>query len=208
IAAAKTDQGLPKVPEVCVYFEFNLYRGNRVYKNSTQDFDAFKSPNYPSLAEVGVEVKFKSRYIQPYKDTALEVHTSLCTDIGILHIYPGIPESHIRALLSIPSLKALLIKTYGAGNTHDTESFQLALAAAQKRGIAIINVSQCKSGFVEMGKYESSNHLRAVQTISAGDMTFEATLAKAMYLLGKGFTGFTLKEFMEKDLRGELTTLQ
>jgi L-asparaginase len=207
IAAAKW-QGRPRVPEVAVYFEFNLYRGNRLFKYSTEEFDAFKSPNHPVLARAGVSLRFFDAYIRKPDNKGLKVHTSLCTDIAVIPLFPGIPDAQIRATLTIPHLKALVLQTYGSGNAHHTKTFKAVLEEASSRELALINVSQCRGGAVEMGKYASSALLKTNGFISAGDMTLEATLCKLMYLLGRGFEGAVLKEFMERELRGELSSSQ
>jgi L-asparaginase len=108
--------------------------------------------------------------------------------------------------LGIPHLRAIVFQTYGSGNAHNTKGFFEVLEEASGRGLALVNVSQCRGGFVEMGKYQSSAQMKSLGFLSAGDMTLEATICKLMYLLGRGFTGEVLREFMEKDLRGERTS--
>lgn len=205
IAAAKLPNGRARVPEVAVYFEFNLHRGNRVFKYSTQDFDAFKSANYPLLAKAGVQLKFFDQYIRKATYEKLIVHTYLSPDLAIIPLFPGISLSVFQATLSQRNLKVCVLQTYGSGNAHADLSFTNVLRTAINSGVTIINVSQCRGGAVEMGKYASSKHLEEVGVVSAGDMTIESAVCKLMYLLGRGFSHDVLREFFQKDLRGELT---
>jgi L-asparaginase len=205
IAAAVLPSGLARVPEVAVYFEFNLHRGNRVFKYSTQDFDAFKSANYPILAKAGVHLKFFDQYIRKPSEEKLLAHTFLANELTILPLFPGIPIATIQATLAQPKLKVCILQTFGSGNAPADSAFTDLLVTAIESGITIVNVSQCRGGAVEMGKYAASKHLEKVGVVSAGDMTLEAVICKMMYLLGRGFSKEILGEFFQKDLRGELT---
>jgi L-asparaginase len=206
IAASTLPNGQPRVPEVAVYFEYNLYRGNRVFKYSTQDFDAFKSANYPLLGQAGVQLKFYDQYIKKPKGEKLIAHTYLSNDLVVLHLFPGISNAAVRATLDAECIKVCLLQTYGSGNAHADQGFIQLLEGAIARGIIVLNISQCRGGAVELGKYAASKQLENIGVVSTFDMTLEAAICKSMYLLGRGFSAEIFVEFFQKDLRGELST--
>lgn len=206
IAAATQANGQPRVPEVAVYFEYNLYRGNRVFKYSTQDFDAFKSANYPLLGQAGVHLKFFDQYIKKPRGEKLIAHTFLSNELVVLPLFPGISNAAVQATLSTEGVKVCIMQTYGSGNASAEEGFIKLLEAAISRGMIILNISQCRGGAVELGKYAASKQLEGIGVVSTFDMTLEAAICKSMYLLGRGFSGEIFIEFFQKDLRGELST--
>jgi L-asparaginase len=205
IAAAKDKKGKPLVAEVCIYFEYQLYRGNRTMKYSSQDFDAFKSPNYPELANAGVDIKYHLDVISPSRKGKLIFHRRLENDIAVLKLFPGISKKITEQIVNTPGMKALIIETFGAGNCMTDEWFADLIRATVKRGVIVLNITQCPNGKVIQGKYQTSAHLLEAGVISGGDMTFEAAVTKLMFLLAQSLTISKIKSLLMKNLRGELT---
>lgn len=203
IAATKTN-GKAMVPEVCVYFDYQLFRGNRSIKYNSEKFEAFRSPNYPILAEAGVHLNFFKNYIAPQPKEPLKVHTSFNPNIGVLKLYPGISPQAVHAITK-SGVDAIVLETFGSGNTTTAEWFISSLEQAIHAGKLIIDITQCKRGSVELGKYETSKKLQQMGVISGYDITFEATITKLMYLMGQGLSTAEITRLMEQSLRGELT---
>ena len=202
--AAHHEDDTPVVPEVCIYFENQLYRANRTFKYNAENFDAFRSVNYPVLADVGVYIKYNINAIQKPNFKKLKVFKKLDTSVAILKLFPGITNDVVKAILEIKGLKAVVLETYGTGNTHTDESFVSLLRDAVQGGLFILNITQCKGGAVEHGKYQASVPLSEAGVISGLDMTLEAAVTKLMFLLGQGYSGSKLKTFMQHSLRGEV----
>lgn len=203
IAAAKKD-GKPVVPEVCVYFDYVLLRGNRSKKVESMQFDAFQSGNYPPLAKAGVKIDYTYNAIQPYKERSLVFHHHFETNIAILKLFPGIEEGVVNAILNIPGLKALVLETYGSGNAPNVDWLIRLLKEAIHKNIVVVNISQCPGGMVVQGRYETSKELTAIGVIGGADMTTEAAIAKLMLLLGENDVA-TVSMLMGKSLSGEIS---
>jgi L-asparaginase len=204
IAAAK-HKGKSIVQEVCIYFEYKLYRGNRTFKYNSEHFDAFKSPNYPFLAEAGVEIQYNERSLLKQNKKALKIHTELDNSILVLKLFPGLNEKITSSLINTKGIKAIIIETFGAGNATTQEWFVNELKSAIAKGIVILNVTQCHEGRVVQGMYETSSQLKRIGVVSGHDITYESAVAKLMFLLGQKLPVKKLKDLLEKNLRGELT---
>lgn len=204
IAASKTN-GVPSAPEVCIFFENQLLRGNRATKFNAENFNAFSSGNYPTLADVGIKIKYNREYIAKPSGEKLIVHKKFNPNVGILKLFPGITHDFVKHSLETPGLKGIIMETFGSGNAPTTEWFIEDLSKAIKKGLIIYNVTQCKSGSVEMGRYETSLNLDKIGVISGYDITTESALAKMMYLLGEGYSHEDVKKYLQTPLRGEMT---
>jgi len=203
IAATKKD-GKSMVPEVCVYFDYQLFRGNRSIKNDSEKFEAFTSPNYPILAEAGVNLDFFPNYILPIPTTAFKIHTNFNSNIGVLKMYPGITENAVKAITE-SNVNAIILEAFGSGNTTTADWFIKCLQNAIANDKIVVDISQCKGGSVQLGMYETSRKLQQMGILSGYDMTFEATVTKLMYLMGLGISNEEIREQMEISISGELT---
>lgn len=204
--ASLQENGKPVVQEVGLYFEYKLYRGNRTTKINAEHFEAFASLNYPPLVESGVHLKVHHNYLlkKQVKNKSLLVHKQMDDRVAILKLFPGINQEVLKAVLNIPQLKALVLETYGAGNAPMDGWFLQELKSAVKKGLHIINVTQCSGGSVFMGHYETSEKLKEMQLVNGKDITTEAAVTKAMYLLGTGVPDTLFKTIFETPLRGEM----
>ena len=193
------------VAEVCLYFEYKLYRGNRTTKMNSENFNAFFSPNYPALAESGVHLNLKPElFLVSDAKKELIVHSALDTNVVIVKMFPGMSETVFCAILEIPNLKGIVLETYGTGNATTEDWFINALAKAIKKGLHIVNVTQCTSGSVNMGQYETSSALKQIGVISGKDITTEAAINKLMFLLSQNITSKDFQSVFETSLRGEM----
>ncbi len=207
IAAAKDQKGRALVPEVCVYFESQLYRGNRTTKFNAENFRAFRSSNYPCLAEAGIHIKYNTPFINYPLDWGreLKVNTALDTNISILRIFPGISEQVVKSALSVPGMRALILETYGSGNAPTKGWLLDLLKGAIERGVIILNITQCMAGSVDMDAYATGILLKKMGVISGYDSTTEAAVVKLFFLLGNTNDNHKVKEELLENLRGEIT---
>jgi len=201
---ATKNRGLAMVPEVCIYFDYQLFRGNRAIKYNSEKFEAFLSPNYHILAEAGVNLSFYANYINAQPQEDLRVQSNFNANIGVLKLYPGITPQAVQAITR-SSVDAIVLETFGSGNTTTAGWFIDSLQEAIDQQKLIVDISQCQGGSVELGKYETSKKLQQMGIISGYDMTFEATVTKLMYLMGQDLTNTQIAFLMEQSLRGELT---
>ncbi len=205
IAAAKRN-GVSMVPEVCIFFDYKLYRGNRTVKHDADQFSAFHSVNYPSLAVAGVDIRFSTEYIYYTENKGiLKVNPDFDNNVVILKMFPGISENVFNSILNIPGLKGVVLETFGSGNVPTSRWLINGIKKAIQKNIVVLNVTQCEGGRVSMGQYETSLELLNAGVVSGKDMTTEAAITKLMFLLGQGLPGNQIKMYLNKNLRGEIS---
>ncbi|MCW5910712.1 MAG: asparaginase [Cyclobacteriaceae bacterium] len=202
IASAKHG-GIPVVPEACIYFDYQLLRGNRAKKVESMHFDAFQSGNYPVLARAGVKIDYNVAAIAQPLGGVLKLLSRFDSSVAILKLFPGISKQMVEAVLKTEGVKAVIIETFGSGNAPSAAWFVSCLKLAIEQGIILLNVSQCPGGMVEQGRYETSKALAQIGVISGGDITLEAAVTKLMLLLGEFGVDYT-RENIGNALAGEM----
>lgn len=204
LAAAQRADGTPLVTEVAIYFEYKLYRGNRTFKNSSENFEAFQSPNYPWLVEMGVEMNVNYPALYPPPESGLVLHTALDSRVAVVPVFPGFNQNIIYKTVEA-DVRGLILRTFGVGNAPQHVAFIEAVRWCAEQGIPVINVSQCRIGKINQTKYAPGRALQNAGVISGKDITLESAIAKLMFLLGKQLSHLEVASEFGKSLRGELT---
>ena len=206
IAAARDKNGDPMVQEVAILFEDYLWRGNRSTKRSSDQFEAFESPNDAPLAHAGIQIEYKKRILRPASSEPFRLQPFKELPIGVIKIFPGIQFDYFESLMT-DKLKGVVLETFGAGNIPGSAQNALLpiIDRAYKNGTIITVCSQCSQGAVSLGTYAASSALRRVGAVNGRDMTTEAALAKSYYLLSISDDMAFVKAQMQRNLCGELT---
>jgi L-asparaginase len=192
------------IAEVSLFFNNQLFRGNRSRKVDADGFNAFDSPNFPALLKAGINIEVKAGKLGILPEKKLHISEISAQPIGVVTLYPGISSDVIRNTLQQP-VKALILLSFGVGNAPQTPSFLAELEQANRHDIIVLNCTQCLRGKVNMTGYANGHALREVGVVSGGDMTPEAALAKLHYLLSKNLPVGHIKRQLVANLHGELS---
>ncbi|MGQ7868407.1 asparaginase [Sunxiuqinia sp. sy24] len=204
--AAAQENGTAIVPEVCIYFDNKLYRGNRVVKRHADHFSAFDSVNYPILAKAGVDIKFFHENIfHPEKKGIMKVSSNFDDRVVVLKFFPGMNREIFEQIINISTIKGVVLETFGSGNVPTLGWLIRVIRKAIRRNVVCVNVTQCQGGTVKMGQYQTSRELKKIGVVSGKDMTTEAAVTKLMFLLGQGLSHEDVKLHLRKNLSGEIS---
>lgn len=205
IASAKHPDGRAIMPEVGIYFNGHLMRGNRTTKQSADNFNAFESFNYPHLADAGVNISYKEDLIlKPDYSKPMTPHFRLDNNVIVFTIFPGIREDLVRHVIATPNLRSIVMRTFGSGNAPQSPWLIKALKEASANGKTIINISQCMAGSVEMGRYDTGYQLKSAGVISGHDSTVESAVTKLMYLQARFSDTEKIRHYLNRNIRGEM----
>lgn len=205
IASAKHPDGRAIMPEVGIYFNGHLMRGNRTTKQSADNFNAFESFNYPHLADAGVNISYREDLIlKPDNSKPMTPHFRLDNNVIVFTIFPGIREDLVRHVIATPNLRSIVMRTFGSGNAPQSPWLIKALKEASANGKTIINISQCMAGSVEMGRYDTGYQLKSAGVISGHDSTVESAVTKLMYLQARFSDPEKIRHYLNRNIRGEM----
>jgi L-asparaginase len=202
IAGMKDSQGEAILQEVAVYFEYSLYRGNRSSKISANQFEAFQSPNYPELAKAGVQIEWQKDRLFRTELPEFKVFTSFKNNVALIRLFPGMNFEFYRSIFADQQVEAIVLETYGSGNAPSDVLFQELVTSFMERGGIVLNITQCGSGAVQQGAYQTSSFFERMGVISGRNLTSEAAITKLMYLLGN--TSENIREKLQESLVGEM----
>ena len=206
IAASAHDDGTPIVPEVCIYFNGKLLRGNRSTKTNADGFNAFESFNLPHLAEAGVNIIYHEEYIlKPDYSKPMVPHTAIDPNVVVFSLFPGLQEQIIHHLLDAPELRSIVMRSFGSGNAPKKPWLIRLLQKASDKGVTVINISQCLAGCVEMSRYDTGYTLKTTGVMSGFDSTVESAVTKLMCLQGRFADNNIVRSYMSRSLCGEIT---
>lgn len=206
IAAAKDENGNAMVPEVCIFFENRLLRGNRATKINAEGFNAFRSYNYPWLAHAGIHVKYNESSIRrPGPGNVFKPHYVMDSSVVVITLFPGIRREIIASIVNAPGLRAVVLRTFGSGNAPQKQWLIELLREAEQKGIIVVNVTQCSEGSIEMNRYLTGLQLLETGVVNGRDATLESTITKLMFLLGHNLPAAEIRRLMDTDMRGEIT---
>lgn len=204
IAAARDREGKARIQEVAIYFEYSLYRGNRTSKISAHAFEAFSSPNFPELAVAGVDIRYLQTAV--YAPKELTFFTDFDNRVALLKIFPGFPAEAYAGLFDVQKVRGIVIETFGAGNAPSNLTFNESVKTYIEQGGIVLNITQCSTGKVEQGRYETSSFLQKSGVLGGADLTTEAALTKMMYVLGKSSDVAEISSLLVNDLAGEMSS--
>jgi L-asparaginase len=201
--AAATKNNKPIIQEVAIYFEYQLYRANRTTKVSSEDFEAFKSFNYPTLAVAGINIKYNYAALLSSNEK-VQYFSKFDNSIGIIFLYPGMDFNILEKQFNIENQRAIVLLTFGSGNAPTDKKFLKIIKDNISLGKFIVNLTQCNAGSVQQGKYETSSLLQELGVVGAKDMTLEAVTTKLMLLLAENNNLKELKLMFKESISGEI----